>query len=26
VREPATPGGVPRWFYVDGSFPEQGTQ
>ena len=25
VREPATPGGVPRWFYVDGSFPEQKT-
>ena len=23
VREPETPGGVPRWFYVDGSFPEQ---
>jgi len=26
VREPETPGGVPRWFYVDGSFPEQGTK
>jgi len=26
VREPETPGGVPRWFYVDGSFPEQGTR
>jgi SEC-C motif-containing protein len=25
VREPETPGGVARWFYVDGSFPEQGT-
>ena len=26
VREPETPGGVARWFYVDGSFPEQGTK
>jgi SEC-C motif-containing protein len=25
VREPEMPGGVPRWFYVDGSFPEQST-
>jgi SEC-C motif-containing protein len=24
VREPETPGAEPRWFYVDGSFPEQG--
>jgi len=23
VREPETPGGEPRWFYVDGSFPEK---
>jgi SEC-C motif-containing protein len=26
VREPEAPGGIPRWFYVDGSFPKQGTK
>jgi SEC-C motif-containing protein len=26
VREPESPGGVVRWFYVDGSFPEQSTK
>jgi SEC-C motif-containing protein len=23
VREPEAPGGIPRWFYLDGSFPEK---
>ena len=22
VREPEAPGGIPRWFYLDGSFPD----